>query len=377
MFAVALRNIIGYAVQILPCAALCLAPFAGRLREGRHTLAQALAIALIGLVPFLLVGCDVLPAPLVGYHLLAQNIVFLVIVCCLLALFARRVNAPIEHKVFVLLLVMCYGAIITQANDALITLLHIDAGSDGYMYPPVKLASLCVVNALLFTPAAMAMRQVGGAIDALENHRLLRRLSVIPAGLLVVLVAVGWLPTAWFSDEQVYWLTLLALFAFAGILFPLVMHAIRDATHERAGRLELEEALEQSERKRQELSLQLSEREAQANFDHRGGAKQTITVSTGAGPLCFTPDEVLYVESLNRSRVIHLADGDTVNLSTPLAKIAESLPTGQFMYCHRSFVVNIDHIRSVSRGGLKLDTGLQLPIGRSHYDEVREAVSRR
>lgn len=83
------------------------------------------------------------------------------------------------------------------------------------------------------------------------------------------------------------------------------------------------------------------------------------------------------MESVNRSRVIYLVDGDTISLAAPLAKLAESLPASQFIYCHRSYVVNLSHVRSVSRGGLALDSGQRLPIGRSHYDEVRAAFSNR
>lgn len=109
----------------------------------------------------------------------------------------------------------------------------------------------------------------------------------------------------------------------------------------------------------------------------RGGANRTITISAGSESTSFSADEILYVESVNRSRVIYLADGSTTSLSAPLATIAERLPNGQFIYCHRSYVVNLERVRSVSRKGLTLDSGQRLPIGRSHYDEVREAVSRR
>lgn len=273
MLVVALRNIIGYAVQILPCAVLCLAPFAGKLEEKRHSAIQVAAILAIGLIPFLLAGCGLLPAELDSFRLLLQNVIFLAVVGCLLVLYARRVKAPIEHKVFVFLLVMCYGAIVTQANDALVTLLHIEPDSDGYMYPPVKLASLCAVNAVLLLPAANAMRRVGKTLEELEDTRLIAQLSVIPAGLVIVLVAVGWLPTAWFSDEQVYWLTLLALFAFAGILLAAVMRIVSDITRDRTDRLKLEEALRQSEDRHKELASKLSARESEGAGNHRGGGQ--------------------------------------------------------------------------------------------------------
>lgn len=273
MFVVALRNIIGYAAQILPCTVLCLAPFTGKLQEKKRSVFQAALILICGLIPFLLVGCGMLPPWLDGFRLLIQNIVFLAVVTCLFALFIRDVQAPIERKVFIVLLVMCYGAIVTQANDALVTLLHIDAGSDGYMYPPVKLASLCAVNATLLVPSIPFMRQIGDTLDTLGDDRLIRRISVIPTGLLIVLVAVGWLPTAWFSDEQVYWLTLLALFAFAGVLLLLMMRTVRDATRDHADRKNLEEALRQSERQREELASQLHARTAEGKHEHKGGGE--------------------------------------------------------------------------------------------------------
>lgn len=380
MFAIVLRNVIGYAIQILPCAVLCLAPFTDKLLARNRSIALAAAILLIGLVPFLLVACGPLPEGLADLRLLMQNLVFLAVVGCLLALYLRAVDAPLGRKLFAFLLVMCYGAIVTQANEGAIVLLGLGRDSDGYMYPPAKLASLCAVNIVLLVPMARAMRHVGVALEGIDDNRLLRRLSAIPICLLVVMVAVGWLPTAWFSDEQVYWLMLLALVAFAVALFLLMPRVIRDALRERASHAELVKALERSERERMELSSQLTARDEQERkraeqAESRLGPKRPVAISTASKTMTFPADEVLYVESINRSRVIHLADGSSTSVGIPLAQVAEKLPKETFLYCHRSFVVNIDHVRSVSREGLLLDSGQKLPIGRSHYAELREAVS--
>lgn len=61
---------------------------------------------------------------------------------------------------------------------------------------------------------------------------------------------------------------------------------------------------------------------------------------------------------------------------TPAA-IFEALPADRFAYCHRSVVVNLDHVRGLSSERLVLDDGTALPVSRRRYVEVRDALEAR
>ena len=65
-----------------------------------------------------------------------------------------------------------------------------------------------------------------------------------------------------------------------------------------------------------------------------------------------------------------------MRLNMPLRQIAEALPRNRFVYCHRSIVVNLEHVRSVSAAEITLDNGSTLPVSRRRLADLREALDR-
>ena len=49
------------------------------------------------------------------------------------------------------------------------------------------------------------------------------------------------------------------------------------------------------------------------------------------------------------------------------------LPAELFPSNHRSYRVNIMHVRSIRRGAVKLSTGLELPVSRSYIDQLYQS----
>lgn len=102
-----------------------------------------------------------------------------------------------------------------------------------------------------------------------------------------------------------------------------------------------------------------------------------VVLSTARHAMSFLPGEVSYVDSLNRVRAIHFANGERVEIDMTLAAIFEVLPADRFAYCHRSVVVNLGHVRGLSSERLVLDDGTALPVSRRRYVEVRDALEAR
>ncbi len=141
----------------------------------------------------------------------------------------------------------------------------------------------------------------------------------------------------------------------------------------------LKEALKARLREREALSDELEQvRERVAELERQAApdAEETpVVLSTPAQAVSFLPDDITYVDSLNRVRAIHFADGESIQMNMTLAQIAEALPAGRFAYCHRSIVVNLRHVRSMGAGELTLDDGTTLPVSRRRAAELREALS--
>ena len=82
-----------------------------------------------------------------------------------------------------------------------------------------------------------------------------------------------------------------------------------------------------------------------------------------------------YAESLNRVRIVHLKTGESFQINMTLAQIAEALPPQQFLYCHRSVVVNLNCVKSVNSTELTLRDGTVLPMSRRRYQDFKAAAA--
>ena len=77
-----------------------------------------------------------------------------------------------------------------------------------------------------------------------------------------------------------------------------------------------------------------------------------------------------------RVRAIHFATGEVMQIDMTLAAIFDELPGDLFAYCHRSVVVNLRHVRTVSPTELVLDDGTTLPVSRRRYPGLRDAMAK-
>ena len=83
--------------------------------------------------------------------------------------------------------------------------------------------------------------------------------------------------------------------------------------------------------------------------------------------------KIWYMEKNLRNTFLFTAS-ETFQTSQKIEGLLEQLPP-YFVICHRSYAVNLQVVQSVQRTELKLPDGTSLPIGRSHYEEVKRALS--
>lgn len=84
-------------------------------------------------------------------------------------------------------------------------------------------------------------------------------------------------------------------------------------------------------------------------------------------------DEVCYVEAQNKRVMVYTTDGNTLTISTPLHQLAQQLEHPSFFQCHRSYIVNMNHIRSFTKSDLTLPNGNRIPISRNCTKEFHDA----
>ena len=407
MAGVLLRNVVGFLVQMVPCAVLCLMPFGNRFVCGaRHAWARAAAIVAAGLVAFL--GVVALPfvvpggVPFEVYNPL-QNVVFIATAAGLFVLYLREVDAPAAQKAFVFSLVTFFGFFATLTSSNASYLMGLSEQSDGYMYYPPRLAVMVAVYVAFFFVMSAVMRAVGRMLASRLEPATWWRMTALPSILVVTLLLGAWLPPLDYGS--MYFTTCLAITVDGVILAWWMLGMVRRANEDAEKRAELEHALHAHSVEREsiegelarartrvaELERAVAERARDAagtdvgvgaeavSADVAGNAvdERPVVLSTARRAVSFMPGEVAYVDSLNRVRAIHFVNGERVEIDMTLSAIVDALPTDRFVYCHRSVVVNLDHVSALSSDDLTLDDGTALPVSRRRYIEVREALSDR
>lgn len=83
-------------------------------------------------------------------------------------------------------------------------------------------------------------------------------------------------------------------------------------------------------------------------------------------------DQLEFCEVIHRTLIFHLTDGTVLESVGSLDELSSQLaPYGNFMRFHRSYLINLDSVRSLSARSLTMDSMTELPIPRGKYNEVK------
>lgn len=102
---------------------------------------------------------------------------------------------------------------------------------------------------------------------------------------------------------------------------------------------------------------------AQVTFTFLEGEKRLYT------------DCILYVESRGHKSIFHYMEAGRAayQIYNKLDVLEKQLEGHSFLRIHKSYLVNMKHIRKVNNYMVFLDTGEELPVPRSRFQKVKEA----
>jgi two-component system, LytTR family, response regulator len=108
------------------------------------------------------------------------------------------------------------------------------------------------------------------------------------------------------------------------------------------------------------------------------GQNQRIVVKNGAKIKIIPVHEVLYLEAADDYVKIHTADSYYLKNKT-MAHFEKALDTQQFARCHRSYMVNVQHIARIDPyekdGHLAiLKSGAKVPVSKTGYVKLRQVL---
>lgn len=86
------------------------------------------------------------------------------------------------------------------------------------------------------------------------------------------------------------------------------------------------------------------------------------------------PRRMEYCEVLHRTLLIHMEDGRILESCGSLDELSKQLePFGSFLRTHRSYLVNLNYVQSLTYRGVTMSCRTELPIPRGKYNEIKNA----
>ena len=107
-------------------------------------------------------------------------------------------------------------------------------------------------------------------------------------------------------------------------------------------------------------------------YASRHSADSRVIFPSGEESVCVNADDIMYLEAFGKKTQITLKNGKEILCTCGLSAAAEKLGKG-FVSCHRSYVVNLGFVRSISKTDITLDNGRKIPLSRRLYDSVNKA----
>lgn len=101
-------------------------------------------------------------------------------------------------------------------------------------------------------------------------------------------------------------------------------------------------------------------------------APPSLLIQTRAESLSVPIEEISYLEVYRHMVEVH-TETATHQLSSTLSDMERLVPSNCFIRCHKSYLVNMQHIREIHRYEIGLKNGEKIPIGRPRYITVQEA----
>lgn len=103
-----------------------------------------------------------------------------------------------------------------------------------------------------------------------------------------------------------------------------------------------------------------------------------LLVQTGGGETMLRYEQIVYLESSRNYVAVHTSEKEYLVRDT-MANLEQRLAAGSFVRCHRSYLVNLDHVAEIrnmdNNYRITLTSGADIPLSRSYRDSFRSKIT--
>ena len=104
-------------------------------------------------------------------------------------------------------------------------------------------------------------------------------------------------------------------------------------------------------------------------------AAKNLVIQRGSGCQVILLSDILYCEVLGRKIYLHKKDGMVVDDYDRMEDLEQRVDS-RFFKCHRSYLVNLDHVGGCQDGQVLLQNGERIPVSRLRERELTQALLR-
>lgn len=94
----------------------------------------------------------------------------------------------------------------------------------------------------------------------------------------------------------------------------------------------------------------------------------------GREEICCPIWQVTYIEALRKQTILHRKEQESISSSETLAALEEKLDGEPFFRCHKSILVNLNHIQNIGTTDVIVD-GQLLPVSKYRKKEFMQTLA--
>jgi len=111
-------------------------------------------------------------------------------------------------------------------------------------------------------------------------------------------------------------------------------------------------------------------------FQRAQKPEDKLLLQTESGSIFILPSDIWYIEAAGHQSVLYTSNREC-KIKHSISEMKDLLQDRQqFIACHRSYLVNMQHASAIVKSELIMDSGIRLPISRGATKPVNEAFIR-
>lgn len=100
--------------------------------------------------------------------------------------------------------------------------------------------------------------------------------------------------------------------------------------------------------------------------------QKSLLVKIGSNIKSVYYKDILFIESAAKILNIHIIKNSSFTFASKLDDIEAKIKDKRFVRCHKSFLVNMDHILSVGNNSFKLIDSMEIPITQRNFASIKK-----